>query len=543
MSSLGRSSAMIAAGTLASRVLGLVRSIVLVTVIGGAATAAGDAFTNANQLPNNIYMVISTGILTAVLVPQIVKWSAREDGGNAHISKLITLGAVLLAGVALLAMALAWPLVWIYSSRFSPEQLTLAVLFAYWCLPQIFFYGMFALLGETLNARGVFAPYAWAPIVNNVVSIAGFLGLLWAYGGDRVALADWQHPDGSWDLLRIGLLGGIATLGIVAQTAVLVLFWRRTGLSIRPDFHWRGIGLRAVGKLAGWTFLMMLIGQALSAYQQTLLSGASSQGPASTTWFNAWLVFMLPYSVIVLSIGTPYFTRLSEHAAAGRDDDVRADIGRAIRTLGVLCVLAAAAVIVAAAPAARIFNNSRDDALAAAPVLIGFLIGLVPLAVQFVVQRTFYAYGDTRTPFWFTVFQAVVAAALATVSFLVFSTDERLPFLGAAIAAGQSISSLAQVILASWLLRRRLGPLGMGGSLRALLRFTVAALPAAAAGYGVYLLTGGADGWMLAEKLPAVLGCAVIGAVVALVYVLALAVLRAPELKAITQLLRGRLRR
>ncbi|MGW9111985.1 murein biosynthesis integral membrane protein MurJ [Microbacterium sp. NPDC055683] len=542
MSSLGRSSALIAAGTLASRVTGLLRSVVLVSVIGGAYTAAGDAFTNANQLPNNIYMVISTGILTAVLVPQIVKWSARDDGGGSHISKLMTLGAVLLVGVTLVAMALAWPLLWIYSSRFTPDQLALGVLFAYWCLPQIFFYGMFALLGETLNARGVYGPYAWAPIVNNVVSIAGFLVLLGVSGGDQVHVADWQLADGAWNLPKIAALGGVATLGIVAQTAVLVVFWRRTGLSIRPDFRWRGIGLRAVGRLAGWTFLMMLVGQVLSAYQQTLLSTASGSGPASTSWFNAWLVFMLPYSVIVLSIGTPYFTRLSGHAAAGRDGDVRADIGRAVRTLGVLCVLAAAAVIVAAEPAARIFNNSREDALSVAPVLIGFLVGLVPLAVQFVVQRTFYAYGDTRTPFWFTVFQAVVAAVLATLSALVFSSDELLPYLAAAIAFGQSLSSLAQVVLASWLLRRRLGPIGMGASMAALARFALAALPAAAAGYGVYLLNGGAAGWMLAEKVPAVLGCLVIGAVVAVVYVIALAVLRAPELKAITQLVRGRLR-
>ncbi|WOF23060.1 murein biosynthesis integral membrane protein MurJ [Microbacterium betulae] len=542
MSSLGRSSALIAAGTLASRVTGLVRSIVLASAIG-AIGQASDAFTAANQLPNNVYMVISTGILTAVIVPQIVAWSARDDGGGSHISKLMTLGAVVLVGATVVAMLLVWPLVWLYSSRFSPDQLALAVAFAYWCLPQVFFYGMFALLGETLNARRVFGPYAWAPIVNNVVSISGFLVFIAVFGGDRTALSEWQTADGAWNLPMIAALGGIATLGIVAQTAVLAFFWRRTGLSLRPDFQWRGIGLRAVGTLAGWTFLMMLVGQLVSMYQQTTISGASGDDAATTVWFNAWLVFMLPYSVIVMSIGTPYFTQISEHAAAGRDDDVRRDIGRAIRILGLLCVLAATAVMVAAVPASRLFTNQTDHAVAAAPVLVGFLIGLVPLAVQFVIQRTFYAYGDTRTPFWFTVFQGALSVGFATIAFALFRSEELLGLLTPAIAAGQSLSSLAQVILASWLLRRRLGPLGMGSSIWALVRFTLAALPAAAAGYGVYVLAGASEGWMAADKLWAVLACLLIGAVVAAVYVVVLALFRAPELKALTALARGRLGR
>ncbi|MDN3311276.1 murein biosynthesis integral membrane protein MurJ [Microbacterium oryzae] len=541
MSSLGRSSAMIAAGTLASRVLGLVRSIVLVAAMGSFGHAA-DAFTAANQLPNNIFMIISTGVLTAVIVPQIVKWSARDDGGASHISKFMTLGAVLLAAATVLAMVLVWPLIWLYGANYSPETRALAVAFAYWCLPQIFFYGMFALLGETLNARRVFGPYAWAPIVNNIVSIAGFGVFIAVFGGHQSDLDQWTSSDGGWLLPKVALLGAVATFGIVAQLIVLLLFWRRTGLSIRPDFRWRGMGLREVGNLASWTFLMMVVGQLVSMYQQSMISGAS--GDASTTvWFTSWLVFMLPYSVIVLSIGTPYFTQLSEHAAAGRDDDVRADIGRAIRTLGLLCVLATAAVMVASAPIMRIFTATPAQAAEAAVVLIGFLIGLVPLAVQFVVQRTFYAYGDTRTPFWFTVFQGVLSVIAATIAIAVFSTDELRPYLTAAVATGQSLSSTAQVLLASWLLRRRLGPLGLGSALRALVRFAIAAVPAAAVGIGIYLLSGGPEGWMLAGLVPAVVGGIVLGAVVTLVYVLGLALLRAPELKTITQLIRSRLRR
>lgn len=533
MASLGRASAMIAAGTLASRVTGLLRAMVLVAAIG-AVGRASDAFTIANQLPNYVFQVISAGLITAVLVPQIVKWSAREDGGRSHLSKLLTLGTVVLLGVMAITMVLAPWIVRLMGPDFTDDQWELSTAFALWCLPQVFFYGMFALLGETLNARRVFGPYAWAPIANNVVTIAGFSVFIVLFGEGR------RHVH-QWDPAMIAFIGSVATLGIVAQTVTLAFFWRRTGLSLRPDFGWRALELGDVRKLAGWSFAMLLVGLLTSFVQLRVMSAASGSDASATVWFNAWLVFMLPYSIIVMSIGTPYFTQLSEHAAAGRDDEVRSDIGRSIRTLGVLIVIAAAALMVAAVPASRIFTGSEEEAVAAGPVLVGFLVGLVPLAVQFVVQRTFYAYGDTRTPFLFTVFQAAIAISLALVMPYVFS----LGYLTAAIALCQSISSLAQVILASWLLRRRLGALGMGANVWALIRFSLAAIPAAAAALAVYILNGGDGGWMaaagvsgIAGKLLAAVGTGVLGLVAVVVYVAILALFRAPELRTATGLVR-----
>ncbi|MBO3661919.1 murein biosynthesis integral membrane protein MurJ [Microbacterium stercoris] len=533
MAGLGRASAMIAAGTLVSRVTGLLRSVALVAAIGGFGKAS-DAFGIANQLPNYVFQVLSAGLITAVLVPQIVKWSARDDGGKAHLSKLFTLGTVVLFAVTLIATVAAPWLVRLMGANWPEYQVALATAFAYWCLPQVFFYGMFALIGETLNARRVFGPYAWAPIVNNVVTIVGFGAFILIFGGERSAVDQ-------WDSTTIAVMGAITTFGIVAQTVVLVFFWRRTGLSLRPDFGWRGLGLGEVRNLAGWSFGMLLVGLVVSTVQQRVISGASGDNASAMVWFNAWLVFMLPYSIIVMSIGTPYFTQLSEHASAGRDKEVRADIGRSIRTLGVLIVIAAAALMVAAVPASRIFTGSEEEAVAAGPVLIGFLVGLVPLAVQFVVQRTFYAYGDTRTPFFFTVFQAAIAIGLALLMPYVAS----LGFLTATIALSQSLSSLAQVILATWLLRRRLGPLGMVENVWALIRFTLAAIPAGAVALVVYILNGGNDGWMAAAgvsgipgKLLAAVGTGVLGVVAVVVYVAILALFRAPELRTATGLVR-----
>jgi putative peptidoglycan lipid II flippase len=347
-----------------------------------------------------------------------------------------------------------------------------------------------------------------------------------------------------WTPEAIAWLAGTATLGIIVQAGVLLLFWRRTGIRVRPDFRWRGVGLNHIGRLAGWTFLMVLAGQLAGLVQTRIVGAASGSGASVFAMQNAWLIFMLPYSIIVLSIGTPYFTQLSEHAAAGRDDDVRGDIGRSIRILGLFIVIATAALAVAAIPASRIFTNSSDDAVQAAVVLVCFLVGLIPLAVLFVVQRTFYAYGDTRTPFFFTLFQCVLVVLTAVIaSALVTGGTLPIGYLTAGVALGQSLASLLQVILASWLLHRRLGDLGMRRTLLTLGRFAIAAIPAGAAGWLTFVLLGGADGWILTDKLTGAIGTVLIGAVCLAVYAGLLALLRAPELTMATDLARRLLKR
>lgn len=527
MSSLGRSSAILGAGTLISRITGLLRTVVLVAAIGSVGSRAADAFGVANQLPNNLFTLIQTGILTAVIIPQIIRAVSHSDGGRAFISKLFTLGTVVFLGVTVVAMLIAPWLVALYAGDgYTPEQFALATAFAYWCLPQIFFYGLYALIGETLNARRVFGPYTWAPIANNLISIAGFIVFMILFGGDRTA-TDWS-PE------MIAVLAGSATLGIVVQALALLFAWRRTGLHLRPDFRWRGVGLGGVGKLAGWTFLMVIVGQVAGLIQTRIVNAATGEGPSVFAMQNAWLVFMLPYSIFAISIGTPYFTQISEHAAAQRHAEVRADVARCIRAVSLFIVVSTAALVAAAIPASRIFTNGADLAVMAAPVLICYLVGLLPLSVLFIVQRTFYAYGDTRTPFWFTVVQCVVIVGTAMIAPLFVPLSQ----LGAAVALGQSIAGIVQTAIAILLLRRRLGSLELRRTTVALVRYIIAAVPAGFAGWGTFLLLGGEGGWTNSEKIFGAVGTGVIGAVTLAVYLLVLALLRAPELEVATRMLR-----
>lgn len=522
MASLGRASALVGAGTIVSRVTGLVRNVVLAAAVGVVGSGAADAFGIANQLPNSIFALISSGLLAGVIVPQIVKAvRTHADGGSAFVSKLMTLGVVVLGVITAVAMVAAPLLVLVYGGRIpSAEGRALALALAYWCLPQLFFYGLYALVGEALNARRIFGPYAWSPIVNNVVSILGFGAFIWLFGIRRSA--------SGWTPEMIAVLGGTATLGIVLQALVLLLFWRRAGLRVRPDFRWRGIGLRHIGRLAGWTFAMVVASQVAGAVQANIVSAASDVGAANAALQTGWLLFMLPYSVIVISLGTPYYTQLSEHVAEGRTDAVTHDLSSLTRTIGVFIVGVLAAMLAAIVPLARVFTDGPDTAVALAWVLGAFLVALLPLAFQFGIQRTFYALHDTRTPFVYTVVQAVLVIVTTAVAALTLP----LQWLAVGIALGQSSANIVQFVLAIVLLRRKLGrPLGLGGAARAVVRFVVAAIPAAAGGWFAFVLLGGTGGWATSDRFAGFLAAALVGVVSLVVYVVFLAILRAPELQ------------
>ncbi|MEW1961812.1 murein biosynthesis integral membrane protein MurJ [Microbacterium sp. NPDC077644] len=525
---IGRASAVIAAGTLVSRLTGLLRAVVLVAAIGSVGMAS-DAFAVANQLPNSIYQVISAGVLTGVIVPQVVRASAQKDGGHAFLAKLLTLGTLIVGSITLVATIGAPLLIDLYAPGFGPEQSALAVRFAYWCVPQLFFYGMFALLGEILNARRVFGPYAWAPIINNIVSIAGFALFMVLFGQSRAGLDGWSTE-------MITLLAGAATLGVVAQTVVLLLFWRRIGIPLRLDFQWRGMGLGHMGKLAFWTFLTTLAGQVVGLVQSRVITPASGENASVAASQYTWLVFMVAYSTIVLAIGTPYFTRISEHAAAEKHEELRETARQAIRILGLLVIVATAAISVASVPAARIFSSSADEAVLIAPVLLAYLVSLLPLAVLFIVQRTFYAYGDARTPFVYTLIQAALLVVLTLVVAVTTPLEQR----AAMVALAQSVASTVQTVIAAVMLRRKFGSFGLGGTMLALGRFVLLAIPAAGAGWGLFLLMGSVDGWMLGGMLQGALGAALIAVVTGIVFVALLALFRVPELTTAIRMLRRR---
>lgn len=538
---LRTASTLLASGTVVSRALGFIKVAVLAAAIGQLGSASADAFALANQLPNNIYALIAGGVLSAVLVPKVVAASRSTDGGAAFVNKIVTLGIVLFAGVTLVATLLAPALIGLYSESssggpgFTPQAFSLATAFAYLCLPQIFFYAIYSLLSEILNARNVFGPFTWAPVLNNVVAIAGLAVFMILFGQ-----AERNSDVDVWTGGSILLLAGTATLGVAAQAMVLFFFWKRAGLRFRPDFHWRGVGLSATGKAAGWLFGMVLVTQLAGIIQNRVASLASGDSASISTLQASWLIFMLPHSVIAVSIATAYFTRMSNHATRGNLALVRSDLSSSLRGIGLLIVFSAVTLAVVAYPFARFFETEFTKVAATGNVVLAFLPGLVLFSALFLVQRVFYALGDTRTPFILQCIQSVIFVVGAL--FCAFLPSE---WIAVGIAGVTTIAGGTQAIIALLLARRRLG--GTGGLLVSVryLQYLVLSLVAGAAGLGVLILLGGysAAGFAQSGRLEALISISLVGLVMAAVYFTLLTIFRNPELATVTGPLWKRIRR
>lgn len=538
-SGIGRASVMLASGTIVSRFLGFISAVMLTQTLSATGSGA-NTFALANQLPNNIYAIVAGGVLSAVLVPQIVRASVAADGGQRFINRLVTIGIVVFLVAGVLATLAAPLLVGLYSTAagpngergFTPDEVSLAVAFAYWCLPQVLFYGLYTLFGEVLNARGVFGPFTWAPALNNVVAIGGMIafGLLFEANVKDAA---------AWTPAMIAVLGGTATLGVASQAFVLVLFWRRAGLRYRPDFQWRGAGLGATGRAAGWVFAMILVMQLGGLVQTRVASLAATDDSASLMVMRtAWLLFMLPHSIIVVSLVTAYLTRMSTHARDGDLEAVRVDTTTALRVTGLFMTLATVGLIAVAIPFGHIFDPDAAEQIAA--VLIAFIIGLVPFSMYFVMMRVFYALDETRTVFWlqvaFTIF-FIIGALLC----ILLPTE----LIAIGLALVTSAASVFQLILGGIWLRRRLGSLDARLIMLRMMQFAGAGVVALLVGLVIAwsLGTFGETGFATDTVGGAAASIAIIGLPMIAIYVGVLLALRVPDVTGALALVRGRLGR
>lgn len=518
--SIGRSSLLLASGTVVSRILGFVNAVVLARTLGLVGSGA-DAFALANQLPNNIYAIVAGGVLSAVLVPHIVKSGLNTDGGANYINKLLTLGIATFAVVAVLATIAAPLFVGIYAQQsagtgdlgFSQAEINLAVAFAWWCLPQVFFYAVYSLLGEVLNAKGLFGPFTWAPVLNNIVAIGGMLWLGAVFGGSVSIATDWSGGE-------IAILAGSATAGVAAQSLILFAFLGRAGIRFRPDFRFRGVGLGETGKVAAWTLGMILLTQLAGILQSNIASLATTNGdPGLAVLRFGWLVFMLPHSVVTVSLATAYFTRMSTDVRDGNWAALSADIRQSLARVGLFMVLASAGLWVTAPFVAQVFDSSATSGLA--PVISLYAVGLVPFGIVFVLQRVFYALGDTRTPFLVQLAQAAVFAGLA-----LWVGTGGTDSVATGLAVAMSVSTWVQAVVMGVVLHRRLGKLFDRTEIASLATFALAVVPSVALGllvgniaHGILVVEWGTsilEAIVTAGLVTLVMGVSYIGGLVAL---------------------------
>lgn len=469
--SVGRAGAIMASGTLVSRVVGLVRAALLAGVIGTTGYAA-DAFTAANTLPNSFYLLIAGGTLNAILVPQIVRARLRPDGDE-FVNRIITISLAILAAATVALTLLAPVIVPIYYAVDDEEAMGLATVFAVICMPQIFFYGLYTILGQVLNAHGRFAGYMWAPALANVVAVAGLLWFMAAGFPERAAPADWT-PE------MVAILAGSATLSIVVQALCLLVPLRRIGFRYRPAWGVRGYGLGEVSNVAKWTFASIVVSQLGFVVTSRVLTRATRLGEsageptAGLAAFNpALLIVMLPHGLITVSLVTALYTRLSEAASRDDHEEVLRYHGQGLRMPAVVLVPAVVLIGVLAPYVAStfFFTNTLEETRAIALVLSGLVWMVLPMAWTYLNDRVLYAHQMT----WMTFRLQCVTTSLATVGALVAATLD--PGITAfALALGQSGAFVVAAGVGFWVLHRRHGHLGLRGAAAMFLKLLVPAV-------------------------------------------------------------------
>lgn len=544
--SMARSSAIMAAGTLVSRILGLVRVALLATAIG-ASGQVSDLFTSANNLPNFIYLMLAGGVFNAVLVPQIIRASRQPDRGADYVSRLLTLAAAALLVLTVL-VTLAAPVIVGLTTSVTGANLALTTAFAYWCLPQIFFYGMYAVTGQILNANGSFGPYMWAPVVNNVVSIAFLAVFIVLMGSEQSE----RHSPDTWTSAQTLLLAGGTTLGIVIQALVLFLPLKRLRLGLRPKFGIRGTGLGRTGRLASVTIITMLVGNGLYLVNQRVATIASEARPRllaqdppvqiaglTNLEFGA-MVYQLPHSVIALSLATVMFNQLSSAHADNNLAAVRATLSQGLRIIGVATVFGAAALLAFAGPLGMLFSESAESAATNGVIIALLAVGAPFLSANFFLNRVFYASEDVRTPLKIQLILSVVGVVLALAAGM-FDPRLIVPMLAVAYSLGNAIA----VVVSHVFLTRAIGPYGAGHVFDVHVRLVIAGIAAALAGTAVSWAFGGYDagGFVWRSKLNAVVVLAMGGIVLSVVYLAMLRLLRITELSQILGPLLARFRR
>ena len=428
--------AKMAVGTVISRITGLFRDIAMTAALGLGVVA--DIFTVGNTIPNTVYVLTVGGAMNAVFVPQLVRRSREDsDGGAGFTDRLLTLTCVLLLALTAIAMVLAPLLTRIYASPdYTADQMSLAVAFARFCLPQVFFYGVFTLVSQVLNARGRFSPPMYAPIANNLVAIFVFLSFLVVAGPEAADSGTLTPQQTAW-------LGLGSTVAVATQALLLIPFMRSSGYRWHPRFDWRGWGLGKTGGLALWTLGLLAANQVSFIVHSRLATTANVMAQAEglpsagiTTYQKAYLIFFLPHSIVTVSLVTALLPGLSRVAAARQFETFSRVLTDSMRTVTALTV-PITAVMMPLSPilAAVLFGfgaANRESAFLIGYTVIGMLIGLVPFSIYFILLRGWYSLEDTKTPFYLSLVLNTINVALSIALFNLAPTSMKVPAIGLA---------------------------------------------------------------------------------------------------------------
>ncbi len=532
--SVARNSSVMAAGSIVSRITGLIRTAALAAALGGH--FVGDDFNLSNTLPNMVYELLLGGVLASVIIPLLVRARRHEDRGEAYTQRLLTAATIFLAVATVLAVACAPLLTMLMANTAKSADRHLITVFSYLLLPEIFFYGMAGLFAAILNTRGHFAAPTFTPILNNiVVTLTAVLFLFLP----TVSKPPTQYTITTTQILVIGVG---TTLGIVMQAAGLIPALRRVGFRWKWRWDWRALGLRELGRISSWMLLYVVVSQVGLIIMLNLAKRAgNAAGPGPAIFDNAYLIFMMAHGIAAVSIITALMPRMAAAASERRFGDVAAQLSLGVRLSAVILIPASVAYLVLGRQlAVTLFqwgSYSHQNAISTGWVVAVAGIGLVPFAISQLQLFAFYAMPDTKTPALLNI--PVVALRIA-IDLLLYGVVLTASWVAAGLMFGNAISFVFSAIVGYWLLRRRIGRLGLTSVLGSLGRLTGAALIAAVPTLLVAVIL---EHFLGLNKLGSFVGLVVGGLVLIAVYLAAAVLLRVREVHQVWGMVRSRVGR
>jgi putative peptidoglycan lipid II flippase len=531
--SLARSTALMATGTLLSRITGLLRVTVLVGTLGVGESRLADVYNVANTTPNIVYELVLGGILSSIFVPVFVEVRSTRGQRQAwHVARATM--TIALAGLGLLAAVTMVAAPWIirlYVHSGSPAERAQAVqvggqLLAMF-MPQIVFYGVGSVMTGLLNAHRRFGVPMFAPILNNLVVIAVGLGFHALVGGQVPQVG--EVTTGQKLLLGLG-----TTAGVAAMTLVQWPFLRRIGFRFHFVWNWRDQAIRKMATLSAYTVGYVVTNQLGYLLVPILAYGVQGGYTAYTT---AFIFFQLPHGVFAVSVMTALLPPLSEQAVAADWDAFRATLSRGIRLTAAVLLPAALGYLALAGPIVRLLLEhgvvTEASTALLVPVLRVFVLGLVPFSTFQLVLRAFYALQDTRSTFRVNLVSVGVNVVVDLLLFNLLPQRWKIPGLAFGHVSSYTVGSA----LLLYLLSRRIGGLGGRRILAAVGRMLVAGLVM----FGAALLVGRAVAAVAGPGLVRDLATVIAGVVVGVgTYLAAARLLRVEELALLLEVVRRR---
>ncbi|NJN99396.1 MAG: murein biosynthesis integral membrane protein MurJ [Anaerolineales bacterium] len=452
---LARAASLVMVLFLVSRVLGLLREVVIARQFG--ASAEMDAYLAAFRLPDFLFYVVAGGALGSAFIPIFTGYLAREDNPGAWrlASAVINWVALFLTGLGGLAAVFAPWIVHYFFADFAPAQQTLTIELMRWMLISTVIFGVSGVVMGILNAHQHFFLPALAPVIYNLAIILGawLLGPIWGVRG-----------------LAAGVVVGAASHLLVQLPGLL----SGERLRYQPVLAWRDPSLREVARLMGPRVLGLAAVQLNFVVNAVLAAGLTA---GSLTALNyGWIIMLLPQGIIAQAVATALFPTLAALAATEQWAELRRIFALTLRSLLFLTLPAAAGLVVLSEPLVRLllergkFDSAATTATAWA--LSFFALGLTAHAVVEIATRAFYALKNTKTPVVIGVAAMAVNIGLSWVFLRLFAGWGWPPHGGLALA--NSIAVTLEMVALLALLRPQMGGLAESGLVGAVVKMTLA---------------------------------------------------------------------